>query len=66
MRRTRMTLAGAAVALSLSVAGTGVALAQTPDPALAEQCRSYSFIEWLLIGHECHGHTPPYIVYYPW
>jgi hypothetical protein len=49
-------LVGAAVALSLSASGTGVALAQAEDPDLAEQCASYSFIEWLLFHHECHGH----------
>jgi hypothetical protein len=66
MRRTRMMLAAGAVAVSLSVSGTGVALAQSEgDPDLAAQCAAYSFIEWLLIGHECHGHTPPYIVYWP-
>jgi hypothetical protein len=64
MRRTRMMLAGAAAVLSLSAVGTGVALAQTPDPELAEQCGSYNFFEWLT-HHECHGHTPPYIVYWP-
>jgi hypothetical protein len=65
MRRTRMMLAGAVVALSLSTAGTGGALAQTHDddhsggeaPSdLAEQCASYSFFEWLIFHHECHGH----------
>ena len=72
MRRTRMMLAAAVVALSLSASGTGVALAQThdhdadePDPNLAEQCKTYDFISWLLFHHECHGHTPPYIVYWP-
>jgi hypothetical protein len=66
MRRTRMMLATAVVALSLSAAsGTGAALAQahdddhgSDDPTdLAEQCRSYNIIEWLLFHHECHGHT---------
>jgi hypothetical protein len=66
MRRTRMMLAAAAVALSVSAAGTGVALAQAEeDPELAEQCGSYNIIEWLIFHHECHGHTPPYIVYWP-
>lgn len=63
MRRTRMLLAGTAVALALSTAGTGAALAQSHDehdngdnPDLAEQCASYDFFEWLLFHHECHGH----------
>jgi hypothetical protein len=68
MRRTRMALAATTVALSTLAAGTGIALAQSepePDPELAEQCGSYNFIEWLLFHHECHGHAPPYIVYWP-
>jgi hypothetical protein len=65
MRRTRMMLVGAAAALALSAAGTGIAQAQSSgDPELAEQCGSYGFFEWLF-HHECHGHTPPYIVYWP-
>lgn len=65
MRRTRMMLAASAVALSLLTSGTGIALAQSnEDPDLAEQCGSYNFFEWLF-QHECHGHTPPYIVYWP-
>jgi hypothetical protein len=64
MRRTRMLLAGAVVALALSTAGTGTALGQSHDGNhdnegngdLAEQCASYNFIEWLLFHHECHGH----------
>lgn len=69
MKRTRMMLAAVGVALSLSVSGTGVALAQDQegyDPALAEQCGSYNFFEWLIFGHpQCHGHTDPFIVYWP-
>jgi hypothetical protein len=65
MRRTRMLVAGAAIALSSLTAGTGVALAQTEDPELREQCRSYDLIEWLLFHHECHGHTSG-VVYWPW
>lgn len=67
MTRKRMMLAAAAVALSASAAGTGVASAQSGegDPELAAQCASYNIIEWLLVHHECHGHTPPYIVYWP-
>lgn len=67
MRRTRMMLAAAVVALSLSISGAGVALAQSQegyDPELAEQCGSYGFFEWLS-HHECHGHTDPFIVYWP-
>lgn len=63
MRRTRMMLVGAAVALSLSISGAGVALAQSETPDLAEQCGSYNFIEWLFFHHECHGHTGT--VYWP-
>lgn len=66
MSRTRMMVAASAVALSTLTAGSGVALAQSEeDPELAEQCRSYSLIEWLLFHHECHGHTSG-IVYWPW
>jgi hypothetical protein len=57
MRRTRMMLVAAAATLALSASGTGIAHAQTEDPGLAEQCASYNWIEWLLIHHECHGHT---------
>jgi hypothetical protein len=55
MRRTRMMLAAVVVTLSLSTAGTGVALAQT-DNSLQEECAAMSFFEWLLFGHQCHGH----------
>lgn len=73
MRRTRMMLGAAAVALSLSASGTGAAMAQShdddhggePPTDLAAQCASYGFLEWLLFHHECHGHTPPYEVYWP-
>ena len=66
MRRTRMMLAATAVAVSVLGSGTGVALAQSnEDPELAEKCASYNIIEWLLFHHECHGHAPPYIVYWP-
>jgi hypothetical protein len=65
MSRTRMMLAAGAIALSLSTAGTGAAMAQTHDDDhgggggggdLAAQCASYNFIEWLFFHHECHGH----------
>jgi hypothetical protein len=63
MRRTRMLVAAAVVALSMSASGTGAALAQShdddhgnDDPELAERCHSYNIIEWLLFHHECHGH----------
>lgn len=56
MSRKRMMLAAAAVVVSLSTVGTGVAQAQEEDPELAEQCASYNFFEWLLFHHECHGH----------
>jgi hypothetical protein len=65
MRRTRMILAAAVVALSLLASGSGVALAQSEeDPDLAEQCGSYNIIEWLLFHHECHGHCGG-TVYWP-
>jgi hypothetical protein len=65
MRRTRMMLAAAAVALTTLTMGTGIAMAQSnEDPDLAEQCASYNFFVWLN-HHECHGHTAPYIVYWP-
>jgi hypothetical protein len=57
MTRTKKMLAAAVVAVSLSTAGAGVAVAQAPeDPALAEECAAMNFIEWLLFGHQCHGH----------
>jgi hypothetical protein len=60
-----MMLAAAVVALTLSASGAGVASAQTGgDPDLAAKCGSYDFFTWLS-HHECHGHAPPYIVYWP-
>jgi Spy/CpxP family protein refolding chaperone len=56
MRRTKLMLVGAALALSLSTASAGTALAQAEDPELAEECGAMSFFEWLFFGHQCHGH----------
>lgn len=67
MRRTRMMLAAAGAALTLSISATGVAMAQDQegyDPDLAEECASYGFLEWFT-QHQCHGHFDPYIVYWP-